>query len=174
MGWAQVTRVLVVDRDPIVRSEMSAVLTTGLGADVASLGSSRLATEFIQREGFDLAVLEVTLEPHSGVELARRAANRNIPSLLCSKYPEAMDQLKEFDFPHLIKPFKDEDLLFLSAAIIATTAENVRRVRSSCAKLQKTAIGLESDLQETRRLLYKTFGLDLPDPIRKKPWWRMG
>jgi DNA-binding response OmpR family regulator len=43
----------------------------------------------IEKVGFDLAIIDVNLPEISGYELARRAANRNIPTLLSSGHPDA-------------------------------------------------------------------------------------
>jgi CheY-like chemotaxis protein len=49
---------------------------------------------------------------YGGLELAARAANRNIPSLLCTGHPDALAQLQEHDYPHLAKPFRGIHVLF--------------------------------------------------------------
>jgi CheY-like chemotaxis protein len=49
----------------------------------------------METAGFDLAIIDVNMPEISGYELARRAANRNIPALLSSCHPHAGAKLKE-------------------------------------------------------------------------------
>jgi CheY-like chemotaxis protein len=54
-----------------------------------------LALQAIETAGFDLAIIDVNMPEISGYELARRAANRNIPTLLSSCHPHAGAKFKE-------------------------------------------------------------------------------
>lgn len=58
----------------------------------------------IETAGFDLAIIDVNMPEISGYELARRAANRNIPTLLSTGHPDADIKLRDVQCPYLAKP----------------------------------------------------------------------
>ena len=109
--------------------------------------------EAIDQEAFDLAIIDVFVPDISGFELAAHAAKRNIPTLFCTGHPDVLAQLQRHDCAYLAKPFALADLITESAKVIANTAENIRRVEASVAKLHATTVGLRAALAESRRLL---------------------
>ena len=135
------TKVLVVDNDPLVCDLVVDLMEVDLAAEVRRAMTGRLAAEAIEGGSFDLAIIAVLMPEISGFELAERAANRNIPSLLCTGHPEAMAQLQEHGYPYVAKPFKVADLLHEAAKTISATAENIARVKAAAASLQATAQG---------------------------------
>jgi CheY-like chemotaxis protein len=85
----------------------------------------------------------------SGYELARRAANMNIPTLLCTGHPDAMGELQDVGCPHLAKPFSPHELISEAAAVIACAAENISRVKASLTRLRATLDRLEAEMEES-------------------------
>jgi DNA-binding NtrC family response regulator len=105
----------------------------------------------IETAGFDLVTIDVNMSVISGYELAKHAANRNIPALLSSGHPDT--KFKEYDCPYLAKPFRIADLLSETAEAITHADENIRHVRVSLARLEATTDGLDADLAVSRRLM---------------------
>ena len=153
------TKVLVVDNDPMVCEVVADLMEVDLAAEVKRAMTGALAAEAIDGGAFDLAIIDVFMPEISGFKLAERAANRNIPSLLCTGHPDALTKLQEHGYPHVAKPFNVADLLHEAAKAITATAENIARVKASAAKLQATAEGLKGAIDESRRLVKQSKAL---------------
>ena len=127
----------------------------------------------IETAGFDLAIIDVNMPEISGYELARRAANRNIPTLLTSGHPDADIKLKEYECPYLAKPYRVADLICEAAEAITHADENIRRIKASLAKLEATTEGLKADLVESNRLMSESkailAGRPPPEPGHAQP-----
>jgi two-component system, OmpR family, catabolic regulation response regulator CreB len=147
-----VTVILVAERDPGVCNLLTDVLETELAAVVRCASGGMLAAKAIETGAFDLAIIDVGMPEISGYELARRAANQNIPALLCTGHPDALINLKNSGCPHLAKPFQIQELVHQAAEIITRPAENISLVKASLAQLQATAADLQADLAESRQL----------------------
>ena len=85
-----VTKVLVVENDPLVCGLVAELLEFELAADVRKAMTGASAVQAIDGGAFDLAIIDVLMPEISGFILAERAANKNIPSLLYSGHPDAL------------------------------------------------------------------------------------
>jgi DNA-binding NtrC family response regulator len=153
------TAILVVEDDPDVGELMADILEADLAASVKLAPTWRRAVEAIEADALDLAIIDIGLPEVSGFELATRATNMNIPTLLCSGDPDALVKLKKHDFPYLGKPFNIDQLVHEAANVIANTKENIRRVKDSLAKLQETTEGLRAGLKGSDRLVNQSKSL---------------
>jgi CheY-like chemotaxis protein len=153
------TKVLVVDNDPLVCDLVVDLMEVDLAAEVRRAMTGALAAEAIDGGAFDLAIIDAFTPEISGFKLAERAANRNIPSLLCTGHPDALTKLQEHGYPHVAKPFKPVDLIHEAAKAITAAAENIARVKASAARLQATAEGLKDAIDESRRLVMQSKAL---------------
>src|SRR4051794_15167428 len=147
------TAILVAENDPRICDLLNDALEDDLAATVRCERTGSLALRAIEMAGFDLAIIEVELPEVSGFELARRAANRNIPALLSSGHPDAVAKLKEYEFPHLAKPYRIADLISGAAVAITQASENIRRIKISFARLEATTEGLKAAMAESERLM---------------------
>jgi DNA-binding response OmpR family regulator len=154
-----VTTILVVENDPNVSDFLTNVLEAEFAAVVRSASTGKLGAEAVETGGFDLAIIDVLTPEVSGYELAKRAANKNVPALLCTGHPDALAELEQCGCPHLAKPFKIADLVYEAAIIITHAAENIRRVKASLAQLQITAAGLQVAMDESDRLMQESQAL---------------
>jgi DNA-binding response OmpR family regulator len=102
-----------------------------------------LALQAIETAAFVLAIIDVSMPEISGYELARRAANRNIATLLSSGHPDADAKLRQFEFPYLAKPYRITELLSEAAIAITQAGENIRRIKASFVRLDATTERLE-------------------------------
>jgi DNA-binding NtrC family response regulator len=153
------TKVLVVDNDPQICELVADLMEVDLAAEVNRAMTGTAAAEAIDGGAFSLAIIDVSMPEVSGFDLATRAANRNIPSLLCTGHPDALILLQEHGFPHVAKPFKVADLLHEAAKAITATAENIARVKASAEKMLATAEGLRDAIEESRRLVAQSKAL---------------
>src|SRR5258708_7001519 len=125
------TSILVAEKDPAIRDFVAYVLRTDLAATVSSYSTGEQAAVAIATGAFDLAVIDVGMPDIPGYELARRAVDVNIPTLLCTGHPDSLARLEAVGCPYLAKPFGTHELIGQAAAGIARAAENISRVRAS-------------------------------------------
>jgi DNA-binding NtrC family response regulator len=159
------TAILVIEDDPGVREFLVEVMEAELAAVVRCASTGTLGSELIATGAYDLAIIDVLMPQASGYELAKHAASRNMPTLLCSGHPDALKKLTAADCPHLAKPFKLNELVYEAAKIITNPAENIRRVKISLARLQETNDALRAETTESRRLMSRA-PLSLGVPLR--------
>src|SRR4051794_13143876 len=161
------TAILVAEEDPRICDLLTDALEADLSATVRCERTGSLALRAIETAGFDLLIIDVDLPEISGYELARRAANRNIPALLSSGHPDAVAKLVEYEFPYLAKPYHTADLIGEAAVAITQAGKNIRRIKASFAKLEATIEGLKAAMAESERLMNKAIlgacGCDVVD-----------
>ena len=148
-----VTIILVAERDPLVCGVIADTMEIGFGAVVQCATDGAIAAASLEEERFDLAIIGFLFPDISGFELAERAANRNIASLLVTGHPDALARLNGSCYPYLRKPIRLTDLTFEAARILADSAGNVRRVKASVARLAATVRGLQADIVESQRIM---------------------
>lgn len=154
-----VTAILVAERDPGVSFFLADAFATELAANVRCAATGTLAARLIEEEVFDLAIIDVGMPEISGFELAKRATNRNIPSLLCSGHQDALVKLNEFHIPHLTKPIMLDQLMYESARAITRARENIQQIKETCARLQATADSLKAAMEASHRLMARSAAL---------------
>jgi CheY-like chemotaxis protein len=130
------TAILVVEDDPGICDLLTDLLEVDLAARVRCERTGSLALQAIETAGFDLAIIDVNMPEISGYELARRAADLHIPTLLSSGHPDTDIKLKECECPYLAKPYRVTDLIGAAAAAITHADENIRRIKISLARLE--------------------------------------
>jgi CheY-like chemotaxis protein len=121
--------ILVAEDDPGICDPLTGVLEDEFAAIVRCERTGSLALRAIETAGFDLAIIDVNMPEISGYELARHAANRNIPTLLSSGHPDSDTKLEEYKCPHLAKPFRIANLLRETAKAITQANDAERQLR---------------------------------------------
>jgi CheY-like chemotaxis protein len=164
------TAILVAEDDLDICNFLTDLLEVDLAATVRCEQTGSLALRAIETAGFDLAIIDVNMPEISGYELARRAANRNIPTLLSSGHPDADAKLKEYEFPYLAKPYRIADLIGEAAVAITQAGENIRRIKASFARLEATTEGLQAAMAESERLVNESKAIlarcSPPEPVK--------
>ena len=112
------TAILVAEDDPGICDLLTDVLQVELAARVRCERTGSLALQAIETAAFDLAIIDVNMPEISGYELARHAADRNIPTLLSGGHPDTDIKLKELECPYLAKPYRVTDLIGEAAEAI--------------------------------------------------------
>jgi DNA-binding NtrC family response regulator len=153
------TDILVVEDDPGICDLLTLVLEGELSAAVECARTGPAAADAIESGSYDLAIIGVGTPQICGFDLAKYAADRHIPSLLCSGHPDALDKLRECEFPYLAKPFGLMELVHQSARAIIHHTQNVSRVNASYARLKATAEALADAIAESDRLIAESRAL---------------
>ena len=161
------TAILVAEDDPGICDFLTDLLEVELAARVRCERTGSLALRAIETAGFDLAIIDVNMPEVSGYELAKRAANQNIPTLLSSDHPDADIKLKEYECPYLAKPYRVTDLISQAAEAITHADENIRRIKASLTKLEATTEGLKAAMADSNRLINESKAILAGRPPRE-------
>lgn len=124
------TRVLVVEDDPVVRQAVAEYLQDE-GYDVGAVGTLDGAREFVTQSMPDLLVLDLLLADRSGAELlAELACRGDAPAtIILSASPAAAEVARRYRLPMLKKPFELEALTdALRAAVAAPTRTRAQTI----------------------------------------------
>ena len=166
---SDMTAILVAEDDPGICDLLTDLLEVEFAATVRCERTGSLALQAIETAGFDLAIIDVNMPEISGYELARRAANRNIPTLLSSGHPDADAKLRDYEFPYLAKPYRVAELLSGAAMAITQASENIHRIKASFVRLEATTEGLKADMAKSERLMNESKALlarcASPEPV---------
>ncbi|GBC76976.1 Transcriptional regulatory protein GlrR [bacterium HR08] len=85
-------KILIVDDEPNIRLLYTAVLTER-EHEVVEAENGRQALEALEREPFDLVILDIRLRAESGLDLLQEIVARypQVPVILCSAYVSFQD-----------------------------------------------------------------------------------
>lgn len=110
-------KILVADDDNTFRSLVNEILTDA-GYEVSAHENGRLAWDYLQAEGADLAVLDINMPEMDGIELLGRIRTdekfKNMPVLLLTIRAFTEDQVRGYDHgadDYLTKPFSNDVLV---------------------------------------------------------------
>jgi DNA-binding response OmpR family regulator len=160
-----VGKVLVVVDEPKICCLIGNYLHKTLGSMVEYAHSGTEGADALLRGRYDLALVDVMLPELSGLDLAEIAANENTPVLLMSGHPETNFALHQFGYPYLLKPFSLEELRVFAAQVMSEHLENIKRVRSSVARMEANRLALAVALAESDRLM------DASRRMEQLGWW---
>ena len=109
------TRILVADDDNVLRHVIAKILKSG-GYEVTAVDNGADALESLQRDNFDLAILDVWMPRMSGLEVLshlRSAANRpRIIIMTSDDTPEALLRaVREQAYDYIAKPFPPQSIV---------------------------------------------------------------
>ena len=114
-------RVLIVEDEMLVAMLLEDVLAD-LGHDVVgTAGNVRQALDFVAREGFDLAILDVNLPDGRSHVIADALAERGVPFLFATGYGSQGVEGRHRTAPVVQKPYDESSL---AAAIEAAVSEH--------------------------------------------------
>ncbi|MEZ0343230.1 MAG: sigma-54 dependent transcriptional regulator [Caldimicrobium sp.] len=135
-------RILIVDDEILLRKALEGVLTSQ-GYSVKSCETGEKALTLIEREFFDLALVDVKLPDLNGLELLKeiKKISPETGVIIITAYAEvksAVQAIKDGAFDYLSKPFQEEELLI--------TIEKFLKYRS-----------LEKELKILRKALSDTY-----------------
>lgn len=113
------TRLLIVDDDPMVREELGDLLRDE-GHQVASVAGGAEALQLLQKEAFDVLLTDLRMPRMSGIELLREVRDRYpelYPVMLTgfSTAETAVEALKAGAFDYVPKPFRLQQVMTVLA-----------------------------------------------------------
>lgn len=146
--------VAVIDDEPMICDLVEDCLRDG-GAEVYSAPSAEAGVTLLASRYFDLALIDVLLQDTSGILVAEIAANRNTPVVLITGHDDTAMRLRQFDFPHLVKPFNLAQLSEAVAAVMADRHRNIRRLTDGLARMHANLAGLDVDIMKAGDLIAK-------------------
>ncbi|MEV4378070.1 response regulator transcription factor [Streptosporangium sp. NPDC049644] len=168
MGDGEAARVLVVDDEPALREALQSSLEfEGYRVGVASDGQQALET--LERESYELVLLDVMMPRLDGLTACRRlrAAGNHLPVLMLTARDAVGDRVSGLDAgadDYLVKPFELDELLARVRALLRrgalsapAAADDARLafgdLRMDTASREVTRAGERLELTRTEYLL---------------------
>lgn len=129
-------RVLIADSDPRTREALARFLSEH-GVSAGKTGGGEEFLRVLERDRYDLVVLDIMLSGEGGISLCRKVrAISTVPIILLSATSEQADCIVGLEIgadDYLAKPFNPREVLARIRAILRRTALTVDPVRhSSC------------------------------------------
>ena len=107
-------RVIVVDDEKLILQTEAAMIRKLLpGVEVAAFSYMEDAMEYAGRNPIDIAFLDINLEAHSGIELAKKLQEMHpeLNIIFCTGYSEySLEALELYCSAYLMKPITEEKL----------------------------------------------------------------
>jgi DNA-binding NtrC family response regulator len=163
--------VLVVDDDTDVRGLLAAVLENDGAAKVTEAASGAEAMAFLGREEYDVAVVDVQLPDHSGLEILRwaRAAEIDTELIVLTGHADvetAVEAMRLGAYDFITKPCKNAEL----REVVAKAAEKkaLRRENSALKEVitrrdgLPTIVGSSLEIREVLGVISRVAGSDSP------------
>jgi DNA-binding NtrC family response regulator len=147
--------VLVVDDDADVRKLLATVLEGDAGARVVEAGSGAEGMALLGREEFDVALVDVQMPDHSGLDVLRWARETEIDTELIvltghADIETAVQAMRLGAYDFLPKPCKNAEL----RAVVAKAAEKkaLRRENSALKEVVNRRDGLPTLVGQTQEI----------------------
>jgi two-component system, OmpR family, response regulator MprA len=172
MGDGEAARVLVVDDEPALREALQSSLEFE-GYRVGLAGDGQAALETLEREPYELVLLDVMMPRLDGLTACRRlrAAGNQVPVLMLTARDAVGDRVSGLDAgadDYLVKPFELDELLarvralLRRGALAAPAAEGsgvlaFGDLRMDVAGREVTRAGIPLELTRTEYLLLELF-----------------
>ncbi|HEY2991509.1 MAG TPA: sigma-54 dependent transcriptional regulator [Methylomirabilota bacterium] len=166
-----VFHVLVVDDDTDVRGLLAAVLENDGTAKVTEAASGAEAMNILGREEFDVAVVDVQLPDHSGLEILRwaRAAEIDTELIVLTGHADvetAVEAMRLGAYDFITKPCKNAELREVVAKAFEKKA--LRRENSALKEVitrrdgLPTVVGSSAEIREVLAVITRVAGSDSP------------
>ncbi len=171
---AETLRILILDDEP----KMGKILTRILGREGHEAHSTTSPEEALERlasEPFDLLLTDLKMPGMNGLEVMKRARERNaeLDVIMMTAYATvetAVEAMKEGAADYLIKPFENEELIMLVARLAETRAlkrENRELRRTLAAPIHPdNVIAASPAMQEALRRAHKVAASDVSVLLR--------
>ncbi|CAG4890678.1 response regulator [Paraburkholderia gardini] len=118
----QVNRIIVLDDEAELRNMLQRFLT-GHGFDVRVVADGKQLDRYLQREPYDLLVLDLMMEPEDGLTVCRRlrAEGQTLPILMLTAKGDPVDRVVGLETgadDYLAKPFLPDELVARIRALL--------------------------------------------------------
>jgi CheY-like chemotaxis protein len=151
-GEAGVPAVAVIDEEDAVCDQAGDCFCRA-GFVVHSAMTADAGVARLKRGRFDLVLVDVFLRDASGTLVAQIAANMNTPVLLTTGRADAASRLRQFDFPHLLKPFDFAQLSKESVRVMLENRQTILQLILNLERLRRSLADLEAATADARRLI---------------------
>ncbi|MFC4056925.1 response regulator transcription factor [Planomonospora corallina] len=175
MGDGEAARVLVVDDEPALREALQSSLEYE-GYRVGLAGDGQAALEELEREPYELVLLDVMMPRLDGLTACRRlrAGGNHVPVLMLTARDAVGDRVSGLDAgadDYLVKPFELDELLARVRALLRRGALSAppetadsgvlayADLNMDTASRQVTRAGVPLELTRTEYLLLELFML---------------
>jgi two-component system, NtrC family, response regulator AtoC len=166
-----VFHVLVVDDDTDVRGLLAAVLESDGAAKVTEAASGAEAMSFLGRDEFDVAVVDVHLPDHSGLEILRwaRAAEIDTELIVLTGHADvetAVEAMRLGAYDFIAKPCKNAELR--EVVLKAFEKKALRRENSALKEVitrrdgLPTIVGSSPEIREVLAVIARVAASDSP------------
>jgi DNA-binding NtrC family response regulator len=161
-------RILIVDDDPIVRDSLGQWFDSE-GYRVDTISSGREALERIDRERWDLALLDIRMPGMDGIELQGRLReiDPDMPLIIMTGYASvetAVQALKNGAYDYITKPFDPDELVHLVTKALEHRAakREVVRLRENLQEVfpKSNLIGQSPAMKRVMELVETVAGTD--------------
>lgn len=116
--------ILIVDDDAQIRELLREYLS-GFGMSVTAVADGKAMAEAMEKESFDLVILDLMLPGEDGLSLCRSLrAKSDIPILMLTARGEAMDRVVGLEVgadDYIVKPFEPRELVARIQTILRRT-----------------------------------------------------
>jgi DNA-binding response OmpR family regulator len=121
---------LLVQDDPLFCKLIAKYLKSSNTDDLKYALTGTLGARMIAGGAFDIALINATLPDISGIELAMLARNENVAVLMLSQNTRVSEELKQFDYQYLQRPFSFRTLLSESKRVVQESRASFCRSRA--------------------------------------------
>ena len=128
-------RILVID-DELSMLELLEIILTREGYLVTCAGSGKQAVSLLQKDSYDLLLCDIKLGDISGIEVLKRAKERNPESVVImisaySSAENAVEAMNEGAYDYVPKPFDNEELKHtIKSALDLRTTDQEEKARN--------------------------------------------
>ena len=151
-GEAEMPAVAVIDEDEAVCCQAKDCFRLA-GFAVHSARTASDGAAMLRRKRFDLVLVDVFLREASGTLIAQLAANTNTRVLLTTNHAAAASRFRNFDVPHLLKPFDLQELSREATRVMAENRQVMLRVILDLERLRRGLADLEVLTEDAKRLV---------------------
>ena len=144
--------VAVIDEDEAVCCQAKDCFRLA-GFAVHSARTASDGAAMLRRKRFDLVLVDVFLREASGTLIAQLAANTNTRVLLTTNHAAAASRFRNFDVPHLLKPFDLQELSREATRVMAENRQVMLRVILNLERLRRGLADLEVLTEDAKRLV---------------------
>ncbi len=154
-------RILIADDEPIIRMDLREILESG-GYQVAEASDGEKAIELLEKQQFDLAILDINMPKFSGLEVMHKISrSKEIPIILLTAYCQSEMVSQALDmgvFGYLVKPIREEQL-FPSIQLALTQFRSLIHLKEEKLEL-KEKIQEKAIIKKALAVLQEKYGMN--------------
>ena len=180
----QVNRIIVLDDEAELRNMLQRFLS-GHGFHVRAVADGKQLNRYLQREPYDVLVLDLMMEPEDGLTICRRlrAEGQTIPILMLTAKGDPADRVVGLDTgadDYLAKPFLPDELVARIRALLrrqkiasgdpTVTSQTLSfgEFRFDVGKQALTRAGVPVEVHSAQMLLLQALGASPNRPVSRE------